>query len=104
MTGRVGSGVVFEPIALSAESTVVAEFVPEPAGQATAEDVGADRPGRERPAWRTRAVVQPREHGELFSEGLLGVVGQARRQRRQYPDYRPQCRADTGSRRQSLYY
>mgnify|MGYP003381782819 CR=1 FL=1 len=35
MTGRVGSGVVFEPIALSAESTVVAEFVPEPAPQAS---------------------------------------------------------------------
>ena len=30
MTGRMGSGVAYEPIALSAESTVVAEFVAEP--------------------------------------------------------------------------
>ena len=34
MTGLVGLSVAYEPIALSAESTVVAEFVPDPARQA----------------------------------------------------------------------
>ena len=34
MTGVAGSTVAYEPIALSAESTVVAEFTPEPAKQA----------------------------------------------------------------------
>uniref|UniRef100_UPI0024930C05 type I restriction endonuclease subunit R n=1 Tax=Propioniciclava sinopodophylli TaxID=1837344 RepID=UPI0024930C05 len=34
MTGVFGSLVAYEPIALSAETTVVAEFVPDPAGQA----------------------------------------------------------------------
>ena len=33
MTGLVGLSVAYEPIALSAESTVVAEFVPDPARQ-----------------------------------------------------------------------
>lgn len=34
MTGVVGTSVAYEPIALSAESTVVAEFSPDPAKQA----------------------------------------------------------------------